>query len=111
MHLENRTGTNLKVTVIELKDTYDITLKKGESAYYGDLKKKDVLKITSQQGKATILMSEDELFFEGTDVDFVESNVQSEGLLQFEEMFVGSSRTFSRHLNGISIRITVKDYK
>ncbi len=110
MRLENRTGVTLEVTTVTPKESYKNILKKGESAYFGDFKKNESLKIKSPKGTATIFMVEDELFWENTDEDFIkDETLQSDGLLQFEELSGHVTKRWYRHLNGIALRVTVKE--
>lgn len=108
MLLRNRTDTALEVTIVTLKETEGpFTLEMGESAYFGDFKEGESLKVNSSNGSATILVTESELYWENTDDDFIsEESIQSDGSLQFEEEFTSSSHSWSRHLNGICIRVT-----
>lgn len=109
MRLENRTGTILQIlATYKNGEKVDTLLGANESAYYGDLKKGESLKIISQEnGTATITMSEDEIFWEVSSKendDVVKACGNTDNFLHLQDITVGN--WWERHLNGISIQVT-----
>ncbi len=109
MRLENRTADILQVVSIDKKGReYKSQLEANQEAYYGDMDKGEILKITSTDGgSATIIMAEDEEFYEECcDVDVSETCAHFDNILQLQDTTVGKPR--ERFRNSICIRITHK---